>query len=64
MKGITGGGRLDELYGERELIVMNRSFNFNCRKAVAFPCPMVAITTKKGFLPKSALEDHRPVEVR
>ena len=64
VKAVTGGGRPDEIYGGRDLIVMNEAFNFNARRVKAQRCSPVIVKAKRGFLPKSVLQPFRPVSLK
>lgn len=64
VKSVVDGGRPDELYGGRDLVVMTASFAFNARRAVAFLCPPVMIKAKSGVLPYSVLEEYQPVKIK
>ena len=51
-----------EVYGGADLIVFDKAFPFNARKAVGRRCLPVLIKAKHGYLPSSAIiTEHEPV---
>lgn len=61
---VTGGGMPCELYGGADLIVFDKAFPFNARKAVGRRCLPVVIRAKHGFLPAAALANFEPVKAK
>ena len=59
---MTGGGRADEIYGGRDL-VMETHFDFNSSKVKAQVCLPVIIKAKHGYLPRSALKVFEPISI-
>jgi len=47
---VTGGGMPCEVYGGADLIVFDKTFAFNARKAIARRCLPVLIRAKHGYL--------------
>ena len=64
MKAVTGRGWSDEIFVGKDLVVFNKEFPFNARKAAAHRCPPVEIFSKRGYLTKSALRRHSPVKFK
>ena len=64
VKAVTGGGSKHEVYGGGDLIVFDRPFPFNAKKALGHICPPIAIKAKHGFLPRSVLDEYEPIILR
>ena len=64
VKGVTGGGTKHGVYEGRDLIAFDSPFHFNSRKVHAFVCPPVLFKAKRGYLPRSVLQDYEPVTLK
>ena len=64
VKGVTGGGTKHEVYEGRDLIAFDSPFHFNSRKVHAYVCPPVLVKAKRGYLPRSVLQDYEPVTLK
>ena len=62
--GVAAGGMPYEVYNGADLLVFNRAFDFNSRRAVAHRCEPVCVRAKHGFLPSALLENFEPVRCR